>query len=113
MPLALLNIEQRNAALAPMGYNLVIASAGTGKTSTIVARIAHLLQNNIQPEEILLLTFTNKASAEMIGRVAKKFGNIANNIESGTFHAVAYRYLKQTSHISLKRDKAIFCRIFT
>ena len=58
--LAKLNTEQYAAATAPAGHNLVIASAGTGKTSTIVARIAHLLNLGTSPRKILLLTFTNK-----------------------------------------------------
>ena len=69
MPLSKLNQEQYAAATAPAGHNLVIASAGTGKTSTIVARIAHLLNLGVKPEKILLLTFTNKAAAEMIERL--------------------------------------------
>lgn len=107
MPLSGLNLEQYSAATAPMGYNLVIASAGTGKTSTIVGRIAYLLESGIQPQEILLLTFTNKASQEMISRVAKRFGDIAKRIECGTFHAVSYRFLKEKYHISLKQPKEL------
>ena len=68
MPLSKLNDEQHRAATAPLGYNLIIASAGTGKTSTIVARIAHLLESGTKPDKIMLLTFTNKASKEMIAR---------------------------------------------
>ncbi len=64
MPLKNLNLEQLSAVTAPMGNNLVIASAGTGKTSTIVGRIANLLRNGIDPSKILLLTFTNKANPE-------------------------------------------------
>jgi DNA helicase-2/ATP-dependent DNA helicase PcrA len=96
MPLSHLNEEQRAAATAPFGYNLVIASAGTGKTSTIVARIAYLLSKKVKPEHILLLTFTNKAASEMVERVGKFFGkDVALKIESGTFHAVSYRLLKR------------------
>ncbi|STQ86220.1 ATP-dependent helicase [Helicobacter muridarum] len=103
-----LNEEQQLACNAPLGYNLVIASAGTGKTSTIVGRIAHLLRQDIKPEQILLLTFTNKASSEMITRVAKMFGEgIANKIESGTFHSVAYRYLKAHRSVSLKQPREL------
>ena len=68
-----LNKEQLEAAKAPFGNNLVIASAGTGKTSTIVARIYYLLENGVRPEDILLLTFTNKSAAEMIARLKKFF----------------------------------------
>ena len=102
MPLSNLNENQLKSATAKMGYNLVIASAGTGKTSTIVGRIAHLLTSGIKPEEILLLTFTNKASLEMKARVSKFFKD-ANKIEAGTFHAVSYRWLKKIKkNITLK-----------
>lgn len=96
MPLSRLNQEQLDAATAPTGQNLIIASAGTGKTSTIVGRIGHLLNNGVQPEEILLLTFTNKAAAEMVERLAGYFSKeVAHKIEAGTFHAVSYRWLKK------------------
>ncbi|GAA7478406.1 ATP-dependent helicase [Helicobacter pylori] len=102
-----LNPEQLKAAKALKGHNLVIASAGTGKTSTIVGRILYLLDNGIKPEEILLLTFTNKASNEMITRVAKYF-KLSSKIEAGTFHAVAYRYLKEHyPNLSLKQPKEL------
>ncbi len=102
-----LNPEQLKAAKALQGHNLVIASAGTGKTSTIVGRILYLLDNGIKPEEILLLTFTNKASNEMIARVAK-YSKLSSKIEAGTFHAVAYRYLKERyPNLSLKQPKEL------
>lgn len=108
MPLSNLNPEQKKAATAPMGQNLIIASAGTGKTSTIVGRIAYLLQTGIRAEEILLLTFTNKASSEMIERVGRFFGaELAKKIQSGTFHAVAYKYLKEHLKVSLKQPREL------
>jgi DNA helicase-2/ATP-dependent DNA helicase PcrA len=95
MPLKNLNAEQYNSATSNIGYNLTIASAGTGKTSTIVGRIAHLLHNGTQPERILLLTFTNKAASEMIGRVASYFDEeTASKIMAGTFHSVSYKIMK-------------------
>jgi DNA helicase-2/ATP-dependent DNA helicase PcrA len=101
MPLSRLNEEQHAAATSTINQNLIIASAGTGKTSTIVGRIAYLLHSGVQPQEILLLTFTNKAAAEMVARVAEYFGaDIAKKIDAGTFHAVSYRWLK-------KRDKKV------
>ncbi|WP_024955921.1 ATP-dependent helicase [Sulfurospirillum arcachonense] len=108
MPLSRLNEEQYKAATTEAGSNLIIASAGTGKTSTIVARIAYLLkEQNVKPEHILLLTFTNKAAAEMLERVATYFDkSIVDKIESGTFHAVSYRLLKKLGRkISLKQPK--------
>ena len=104
----MLNAEQLQAVNAPLGYNLIIASAGTGKTSTIVARIEKLLRDNIAPEDILLLTFTNKAAAEMVSRLEKKFGRIAKKVEAGTFHAVSYRWLKKIDErLLLKQPKEL------
>lgn len=108
MPLSKLNDQQREASLAPSGYNLIIASAGTGKTSTIVGRISHLLESGILPNEILLLTFTNKAAQEMLKRLELRFDSrIVKQIEAGTFHAVAYRYLKNKNSIILKQPREL------
>lgn len=96
MPLSTLNAEQLSAATAPLGHNLIIASAGTGKTSTIVGRIAHLLHAGAEPSKILLLTFTNKAAGEMLARLERFFPKqVVAKIQSGTFHAVSYRWLKE------------------
>jgi DNA helicase II / ATP-dependent DNA helicase PcrA len=109
MPLSNLNKEQLNSATCRKGNNLIIASAGTGKTSTIVGRIAHLLNNGVKPENILLLTFTNKAAAEMVSRVAKYFGDTtAKSIMSGTFHSVSYKLLKQLNiKVTLKTPREL------
>lgn len=116
MPLSRLNAEQYRSATCEFGYNLIIASAGTGKTSTIVARIAHLLNNGVEPSEILLLTFTNKASNEMIHRVSVYFGDKAKEIQAGTFHSVSYKLLKEFGkNISLKQPselKVLFRSIY-
>lgn len=95
MPLSKLNKEQYCAATATIGHNLIIASAGTGKTSTIVARIAHLLNSGIKADKILLLTFTNKAASEMIERLSRYFDNrVISQITAGTFHSVSNSLLK-------------------
>lgn len=109
MPLSRLNKEQLEAATSPYSKNLIIASAGTGKTSTIVGRIAHLINNGVKPHQILLLTFTNKAAAEMVERVAAYFGkDIAAKIDAGTFHAVSYRWLKkQDKKVVLKQQREL------
>jgi DNA helicase-2/ATP-dependent DNA helicase PcrA len=117
MPLTNLNEQQHTSATCEAGHNLTIASAGTGKTSTIVGRIGHLLNSGIKPEQILLLTFTNKASAEMIGRVATFFDkDIASCIISGTFHSVSYKLLKQLNYnITLKQPgelKTLFKSVY-
>ena len=109
MPLSRLNEEQYAAATSSYLQNLIIASAGTGKTSTIVGRIAYLLNSGIKPNEILLLTFTNKAAAEMIQRVADFFGkDIASKIDAGTFHAISYRWLKkEDKKVVLKQQREL------
>jgi len=117
VPLSRLNDEQLSAATAPLGHNLIIASAGTGKTSTIVGRIAHLLHTGTEPSKILLLTFTNKASGEMIARLERFFPKkVVSKIESGTFHAVSYRWLKEIyPNLALKQPselKTLFRSIY-
>ncbi|OHD98924.1 MAG: ATP-dependent DNA helicase [Sulfurimonas sp. RIFCSPLOWO2_12_FULL_36_74] len=109
MPLSRLNEEQYSAATSSNDQNLIIASAGTGKTSTIVGRIAYLLSKGVKPQEILLLTFTNKAAAEMIQRVADFFGkDVASCIDAGTFHAVSYRWLKKhDKKVVLKQQREL------
>ena len=64
-----LNDDQYAAVTAPDGPAIVLAGAGSGKTRTLTYRVAYLLTQGALPEEILLLTFTNKASREMLGRV--------------------------------------------
>ena len=117
MPLTKLNKEQYSSATCQLGHNLIIASAGTGKTSTIVGRIGYLLNTGVEPQQILLLTFTNKAASEMIIRVAKFFDDkIAKSIVSGTFHSVSYKLLKQYGKdITLKQPnelKTLFKSIY-
>lgn len=109
MPLSHLNKQQLTAATADFGHNLIIASAGTGKTSTIVGRIAYLLQKGVNPNEILLLTFTNKAAQQMVQRVAGFFGEkTAGSIDAGTFHAVSYRWLKKgDTRVVLKQQREL------
>ena len=103
-----LNKEQRKAATSPLGHNLIIASAGTGKTSTIVARVAVLLEKNISPENIMLLTFTNKAAMEIIQRVSSYFPTQASKIKAGTFHSISYKLLKEKAfNIQLKRPNEL------
>jgi DNA helicase-2/ATP-dependent DNA helicase PcrA len=117
MPLSGLNEQQLLAAQADFGNNLIIASAGTGKTSTIVGRIAYLLKNGTPPDKILLLTFTNKAAAEMVARLKRYFDSkIIDKIEAGTFHAVSYRWLKKRQpNLTLKQPgelKTLFRSIY-
>jgi DNA helicase-2/ATP-dependent DNA helicase PcrA len=117
MPLTSLNDEQLAAATGPAGHNLIIASAGTGKTSTIVGRIAHLLRQGTDPSKILLLTFTNKAAGEMITRLKRHFpAGTVDRIEAGTFHAVCYRRLRESDpRLTLKQPgelKTLFRSVY-
>ena len=89
-----LNPEQHAAATFGDGPLLIIAGAGTGKTRTLVYRVAHLLERGVQPERILLLTFTRRAAQEMLGRVEQLVGNASTRVHGGTFHGTAHRLLR-------------------
>ena len=90
-----LNGQQHAAVTAPPGPALVIAGAGSGKTRTLIYRVAFLLEQGIPPECILLLTFTNKAAKEMMRRVADLLGGELSNLWGGTFHSIAARVLRR------------------
>ena len=90
-----LNDAQRQAVCAPASNVLVLAGAGSGKTRVLVHRIAWLMQaENISPYGILAVTFTNKAAAEMRGRIEKLLGIPASGLWVGTFHGIAHRLLR-------------------
>jgi DNA helicase II / ATP-dependent DNA helicase PcrA len=90
-----LNEQQLAAVTAPPGPLLVIAGAGSGKTRTLTYRVAYLLENGIDPRNVLLLTFTNKAAREMLGRVANLLPVDASGLWGGTFHSVGNRILRR------------------
>lgn len=83
---SLLNPAQRSAVFHENGPALVIAGAGTGKTRTLVYRVARLVESGIDPSEILLLTFTRKASAEMLSRASRILDERCARVKGGTFH---------------------------
>jgi len=89
-----LNDSQRDAAACIEGPVMIIAGAGSGKTRTLTYRIAHLINLGTDPFQILALTFTNKAAAEMKERIMKLVGSEARNIWMGTFHSVFARILR-------------------
>jgi ATP-dependent DNA helicase UvrD/PcrA len=90
-----LNEQQLAAVTAPPGPLLVIAGAGSGKTRTLTYRVAYLLENGIDPRNVLLLTFTNKAAREMLNRVANLLPVDASGLWGGTFHSVGNRILRR------------------
>ena len=102
-----LNDQQHAAVTSAAGQALVIAGAGSGKTRTLTYRVAYLLANAIAPENILLLTFTNKAAREMIERVNHLVPGQAAGLWSGTFHSVGNRLLR------LHADRLGFSRQFS
>lgn len=89
-----LNDEQFNAVTAPPGPLLVLAGAGSGKTRTLTYRVAYLLSQGVRPSEILLLTFTNKASKEMLHRVQDLTAVEPGRFWGGTFHSIGNRALR-------------------
>lgn len=90
-----LNSQQRSAVDHTGSPLLIVAGAGTGKTKTLVARVTRILDDGVDPNRILLLTFTRRAAAEMIGRVAAASPDRhATQIWGGTFHAMANRVLR-------------------
>jgi DNA helicase-2/ATP-dependent DNA helicase PcrA len=103
-----LNAEQGAAATHIDGPLLVIAGAGTGKTRTLVYRVAHLIERGVRPERILLLTFTRRAAHEMISRAERLVGSTSSRVHGGTFHATGHRLLRHFGpEAGLPRDFSI------
>ena len=90
-----LNDKQKEAVLYINGPMLVLAGAGSGKTSVLTNRIANLIDNGISPANILAITFTNKAAKEMKDRVFNLIGNDAYMIQISTFHSLGLKILKE------------------
>jgi len=93
-----LNEAQYEAVTATEGPVLVIAGAGSGKTRTLVYRMAHLIEHNVEPESILLLTFTRRAAQEMLLRAGRLVNQSCSKIFGGTFHATANMLLRRHGH---------------
>src|SRR6266511_1941541 len=120
--LADLNPAQREAVLTTDGPLLVIAGAGSGKTRVLTHRVAHLLATQgVKPNEILAITFTNKAAGEMRERLERMLGGVARAIWILTFHSACGRILRReaqrlgyrsntrlnSSHVKI--SYAVFC----
>ncbi len=106
-----LNEQQLAAVTAPPGPSLVIAGAGSGKTRTLTYRVAYLLEQGIPADRILLLTFTNKAAAEMMRRVSDLLGHELRSLWGGTFHSIGARILRlHAETLGYQRDFTILDR---
>ena len=106
-----LNEQQLAAVTSPPGPSLVIAGAGSGKTRTLTYRVAYLLDRGIEPRNILLLTFTNKASKEMLERVRSLVPRDVSEMWGGTFHSVGNRILRRhAEEIGFTRSFSIMDR---
>ncbi len=104
-----LNAEQLAVVKDGDGPCLVLAGAGSGKTRTIVYRVARLLEKGIPPDSILLLTFTNKAAREMLERVSSLIGAEPGRLWGGTFHHVCHRILRERgARVGLREGFTIF-----
>ena len=90
-----LNPQQHAVVMHPEGPMLVLAGAGTGKTRTVTYRVARLIETGTAPEQILLLTFTNKAALEMMKRVESLIGVQISGLWGGTFHHIGNRILRR------------------
>jgi DNA helicase-2/ATP-dependent DNA helicase PcrA len=105
---AALTPAQRQVVEAPSGATLVIAGAGSGKTRALTRRVAYLLSLGVAPERVLLLTFTNKAAHELLGRAAALVGGRAASLWGGTFHNIGLRILRaHAASLGLPPDFAV------
>ncbi len=94
-----LNEQQRKVVREADGPALVLAGAGSGKTRVLIYRLAHLLETGIPPQEILLVTFTNKAAAEMSHRAESLLKRTLNDLWSGTFHHIGNVILRKEAAV--------------
>ena len=110
-----LNDAQYQAATTVEGPLLIIAGAGTGKTRTLVYRVAHLIDIGVDPRSILLLTFTRRAAEEMLRRASLLIDSRCNQVAGGTFHSFANQVLRRYGNvIGLKSPGKVhrFCPAF-
>ena len=90
-----LNEQQFKAVTSIEGPQLIIAGAGTGKTRTLVYRVAYLVENGVKPDSILLLTFTRKSAVEMMKRASNILDERCNRVAGGTFHSFSNMILRK------------------
>jgi DNA helicase-2/ATP-dependent DNA helicase PcrA len=111
MDLSSLNDAQRAAVTAPDGVQLVVAGAGTGKTRTLVHRVAWLVEQGVDPRDIVLLTFTRRAAREMLDRAADLVGHDVRGVRGGTFHSFSVAALrKHADALGYRREFTVLDR---
>lgn len=94
-----LNAEQLAVVMADPGPLMVLAGAGSGKTRALTYRVARLIEQGVPPESIVLVTFTNRAAKEMLGRVEELVGSASRRVLGGTFHHIANRILREHAEL--------------
>ncbi|WP_434480017.1 ATP-dependent helicase [Gemmatimonas sp.] len=90
-----LNAAQADAASHGDTPLLIVAGAGSGKTRTLIHRVAALIARGVPPQRILLLTFTRRASQEMVSRCERLVGSASHQVQGGTFHGIAHKLLRR------------------
>src|SRR4030095_6734552 len=95
-----LNAAQYQAVTQIDGPLLIVAGAGTGKTRTLVYRVARLVEMGVRPESVLLLTFTRRSAASMLARAAALADERCQRVSGGTFHSVAHSILRKYPELS-------------
>ncbi len=104
-----LNPQQKRAVEAPLKPLLIVAGAGTGKTKTLTSRLIYLIDSGMEPENILALTFTNKAAKEMAERLEESLRGLRTRPFIGTFHSLGARILRaEAEHLNRTADFIIF-----
>ncbi len=96
----MLNEQQQIAVTTPNASALILSGAGTGKSSVLVARIRHILEQGTPPDAIMAVTFTNKAANEIKQRLEKQLTESVTGMWLGTFHSLCYRLL--IMHLKVK-----------
>lgn len=105
---AVLNPQQLEVVMSNPGHALVISGAGSGKTHTLTHRVAYLMEQGVSAQQVLLLTFTNKAAKEMLTRVENLLGYDISSLWGGTFHSICHRLLRRHGEmIGLSRNFTI------
>ena len=94
-----LNESQFKAVMTTEGPLLIVAGAGTGKTRTLVYRVARLVEIGARPESVLLLTFTRRAATSMLARAASLADARCQRVSGGTFHSLGHSVLRKFSEL--------------